>query len=178
MTTELDYLSRRVAAGKLSRRDFLGRAAALGASAAFSSGLLANAARAQGPVRGGTLKAGLVGGETTDGLDPAAINNQVKGVFARCWGEKLLDVNADGSLSNTLAEDYGSSPDARTWTFKIRKGVTFHDGKPLTAEDVRATIERHAGPDSKSGALGVLGDIDTLKADGDEFVVTDRKSVV
>lgn len=172
MTTELDYLSRRVAAGKLSRRDFLGRAAALGIGTTLASGLLTQAARAEGPIKGGTLKAGLVGGETTDGLDPAAINNQVKGVFARCWGEKLLDVNADGSLSHMLAEDYGSSADAKTWTFKIRKGVTFHDGKPMTADDVRATIERHAGKDSKSGALGVLGDIDTLTVQGDDFIVT------
>lgn len=172
MTTELDYLSRRVAAGKLSRRDFLGRAAALGATAAFANGLLTQAAQAQGAVKGGTLRAGLVGGESTDGLDPAEINNQVKGALARCWGEKLVDVNADGSLRATLAEEHGASDDAKTWTFKIRKGVTFHNGKELTAEDVRATIERHAGKDSKSGALGVLGDIDTLKAEGDNFIVT------
>ncbi|MGB3501761.1 MAG: ABC transporter substrate-binding protein [Mesorhizobium sp.] len=172
MTTELDYLSRRVAAGKLNRRDFLGRAAALGATTAFANGLLAQASRAQGAVKGGTLKAGLVGGESTDGLDPAEINNQMKGALARCWGEKLVDVNADGSLRATLAEEHGASADAKTWTFKIRKGVTFHNGKDLTAEDVRATIERHAGEGSKSGALGVLGDIDTLKAEGDDFIVT------
>ena len=172
MTTELDYLSRRVAAGKLSRRDFLGRAAALGATTAFANGLLTQAVRAQGAVKGGTLRAGIVAGESTDGLDPAEINNQVKGGFARCWGEKLVDVNPDGSLRATLAEEHGASDDAKTWTFKIRKGVTFHNGKELTAEDVRATIERHAGPESKSGALGVLGDIDTLKAEGDNFIVT------
>ena len=172
MSKELVYLSHRVAAGRMNRRDFLGRASALGVTAAFAGGLLADAARAQGPVKGGTLRAGLVGGESTDGLDPAAINNQVKGVFARCWGEKLLDVAPDGSLVPVLAEEYSSSPDAITWTFKVRKGVTFHDGKEMTAEDVRATIARHAGPESKSGALGVLGGIDTLKAEGDSFIVT------
>ncbi|TIO22749.1 MAG: twin-arginine translocation signal domain-containing protein, partial [Mesorhizobium sp.] len=45
MTNELDYLSRRVAAGKLSRRDFLGRAAALGVTAPFANSLLSSAAR-------------------------------------------------------------------------------------------------------------------------------------
>jgi len=65
MTNELDYLSRRVAAGKLSRRDFLGRAAALGVTATMANSLLSNAARAAGPVKGGTLKAGLQGGEST-----------------------------------------------------------------------------------------------------------------
>ncbi|TIW00201.1 MAG: twin-arginine translocation signal domain-containing protein, partial [Mesorhizobium sp.] len=52
MSNELDYLSRRVAAGKLSRRDFLGRAAALGISAPFANSLLSSAARAAGPVKG------------------------------------------------------------------------------------------------------------------------------
>ncbi|OQM75586.1 ABC transporter substrate-binding protein [Manganibacter manganicus] len=172
MSDELDFLSRAVAANRLSRRDFLGRAAALGVAAPVASLLLANAARAAGPVRGGMLKAGMVGGESTDGLDPAAINNQVKGVFARCWGEKLMDVAEDGSLMPVLATEYGSSADAKVWTFKIRKGVTFHNGKEMTAQDVVATIERHAGPETKSGALGVLRGIDTLKAEGDEFIVT------
>lgn len=172
MSNELDFLSRRVVAGLLSRRDFLGRAAALGVAAPMATLLLSDAARAAGPIRGGTLKAGLVGGESTDGLDPAAINNQVKGAFARCWGEKLLDVAPDGSLVPFLATEYGASDDARVWTFRIRKGVTFHNGKELTAEDVRATIERHAGEETKSGALGVLRGIDMLKADGDEFIIT------
>jgi len=172
MSKELEYFSHRVVRGQMNRRDFLGRATALGVSSAFANVLLSDTARAQGPVKGGILRAGMVGGESTDGLDPANINNQVKGVFARCWGEKLVDVQPDGSLSATLAEEYGSTPDALTWTFKIRKGVTFHDGKALTAEDVRATIARHAGPESKSGALGVLGGIETLKAEGDDFIVT------
>lgn len=172
MSRELDFLSRRVAIGKMNRRDFLGRAAALGVAVPFANSLLASAARAARPVRGGVLKAGLVGGESTDGLDPAAINNQVRGAFARCWGEKLLEVAADGSLTPSLATEYGASDDAKTWTFKIRKGVTFHNGKELDAEDVRATIERHAGEETKSGALGVLRGIDTLKTDGGDFVVT------
>ena len=170
MTTELEFLSRRVLAGKLSRRDFLGRAAALGVTMPFANALLAEAAAA-GPVKGGVLTAGLVGGESTDGLDPAAINNQVRGTFARCWGEKLLDVGPDGSLVPWLAEEYDASDDAKTWNFKIRQGVTFHDGKTLDASDVVATIERHAAPDSKSGALGVLGGIESLRADGGNVVI-------
>lgn len=172
MSEELDFLSRLVAAQRLSRRDFLGRAAALGVAAPMASLMISSAARAAGPVKGGTLRAGLVGGESTDGLDPAAINNQVKGTFARCWGERLLDVADDGSLVPSLATEYGASPDAKVWTFKIRRGVTFHNGKDMTAADVLATIERHAGPESKSGALGVLRGIDSMKAEGDEFIVT------
>src|SRR5690554_2772915 len=157
MQDELNYLAQLAARQRLSRRAFLGRAAALGVAASSASMLLSNAARAAGPIKGGTLRIGMVGGESSDGLDPAAINNQVKGVFARCWGEKLLDVAEDGTLVPYLATEYGASPDAKVWTFKIRKGVTFHNGKELEAEDVRATIERHAGESSRSGALGILG---------------------
>ncbi|MBI1622498.1 ABC transporter substrate-binding protein [Aquamicrobium zhengzhouense] len=172
MQDELNYLAQLAARQRLSRRAFLGRAAALGVAASSASMLLSNAARAAGPIKGGTLRIGMVGGESSDGLDPAAINNQVKGVFARCWGEKLLDVAEDGTLVPYLATEYGASPDAKVWTFKIRKGVTFHNGKELEAEDVRATIERHAGESSRSGALGILGGIDRLEASGDEFIVT------
>lgn len=172
MSSELEYLARNVAVGKLSRRAFLGRAAAIGATAAFANSLLGSAVRAAGPQKGGTLKAGLVGGESTDGLDPAKINNQVTGAFARCWGEKLTDIDNKGKLVNRLAEEVGSSDDAKTWTFKIRKGVAFHNGKELDANDVLATIERHAGEGSKSGALGILKGIDSMKVQGGDFVVT------
>lgn len=171
MNSELDYLARRLAAGKLDRRRFLGRAAALGIGAGLANTMMLGAVRAQGPVRGGTLRVGMVGGESSDGLDPAAINNQVKAIFARCWGEKLVDIDAEGRLVPVLASEFGSSSDARTWTFKMRSGVTFHNGKELTAEDARATIARHADENSQSGALGILRGIEELRAEGDELIV-------
>ena len=86
MSNELEFLSRYVVAGRLSRRDFLGRAAALGASAAFANTLLGSAARAQGAVKGGILKAGLQGGEAPNSLDPASFLSQVPFSFGKCWG--------------------------------------------------------------------------------------------
>lgn len=172
MSDELEFLGRRVAAGKLNRRDFLGRAAALGVTATLANSVLSSAVRAEGPVRGGVLKAGLQGGESTDGLDPAAINNQVTGAFTRCWGEKLIDIDETGKIVHRLAEEYGSSADAKTWTFKIRKGVQFHNGKELTPDDVLATMERHSDEKSKSGALGLMGGIETIKVDGQNVVFT------
>ena len=77
MSNELEYLSHHVASGRLSRRDFLGRAAALGLSATLANSLIGNAARAQGAVKGGLLKAGLVGGESTNSLDPGTWSSQV-----------------------------------------------------------------------------------------------------
>jgi peptide/nickel transport system substrate-binding protein len=172
MTNELDYLSRRVAAGKLSRRDFLGRAAALGVAAPFANSLLSSAARAAGPVKGGILKAGLVGGESTNSLDPALMMTQVPFAFAKCWGEMIVELSPEGKLENRIAEEIGSSKDAKVWTLKIRDGIEFHNGKTVTADDVAATLERHSDEKSKSGALGYMKGIDTIKANGKEVVLT------
>ena len=106
MSSELEYLSRRVAAGKLSRRDFLGRAAALGASGVLANSLLASAARAQGPVKGGILKAGMQGGAATDSLDPAAWSSQVPYFFGRQWGEQLVQISPEGDVKPALAEEW------------------------------------------------------------------------
>ncbi|TIP62127.1 MAG: twin-arginine translocation signal domain-containing protein, partial [Mesorhizobium sp.] len=144
MSNELDYLSRRVAAGKLSRRDFLGRAAALGVTATFANSLLSSAVRAAGPVKGGTLKAGLQGGESTNSLDPATFLSQVPFAFGKCWGETLVELAPGGGVEYLIAEEIGSSKDAKTWTMKIRKGVQFHNGKEVTPDDVVATLKRHS----------------------------------
>jgi peptide/nickel transport system substrate-binding protein len=172
MSRELEYLSHRVAVGKMSRRDFLGRAAALGVTSLVANSLLGSAAYAAGPIKGGVLKVGLQGGESTNSLDPALDASQVPFNFGRQWGEFLFRLNPDGSLTNLIAEEIGSSPDAKTWTMKIRKGVEFHNGKTVSAEDVVATLERHSDEKSKSGALGLLRGIETLKASGDEVIVT------
>src|SRR4051794_18729991 len=115
MTNELDYLSRRVAAGKLTRPDFLGRAAALRVGAAFANGLLATAGYAETPVKGGTLKAGLQGGSATDSLDPATWQSQVPYFFGRQWSEQLVQVDAKGVVQPALAEEWGASKDAKVW---------------------------------------------------------------
>ncbi|TJX32301.1 MAG: peptide ABC transporter substrate-binding protein, partial [Mesorhizobium sp.] len=61
---------------------------------------------------------------------------------------------------------------AKVWTFKIRQDVEFHNGKTLTAEDVVATLDRHFNKESKSGALGILANIEGLKADDRDVVIT------
>src|SRR5688572_28941320 len=124
MSRELEFLSRCVAVGKLNRRDFLGRAAALGISATFASSLLTSAARAQAPQKGGDLKMGLVGGESTNSLDPATFLSQVPQNFGMTWGEHLaVQSPEDGSAQPVLAESWETSDDAAEWRFKIRKGV-------------------------------------------------------
>src|SRR5690606_22335161 len=122
MTTELEYLAKLAGQGRLSRRDFLGRAAALGVSAAMAS-TLASKAFAQTPVRGGLLRAGLQGGESTNSLDPALNLSQVTFSFCKQWGEFLVRLTPDGGIENLIAEEINPSADAKTWTMKIRDGI-------------------------------------------------------
>ena len=59
MKNELEHLSKRVTKGLMTRREFVGRAAALGVTAAVANSMLATAAKAEGPVKGGMLKLGM-----------------------------------------------------------------------------------------------------------------------
>lgn len=168
---ELKYLGRKVATGALNRRDFMGRASALGLTATAASTLLAGAAKAAGPNKGGILRAGMQGGESTNSLDPATFASNVPFSLGRCWGDTLVRVSASGEVENRLAESVEASADAKTWRFKMRSGVEFHNGKTVTAEDAMKTLERHSGEETKSGALGIMRGIDTLSVDGDTLVV-------
>jgi peptide/nickel transport system substrate-binding protein len=60
---------------------------------------------------------------------------------------------------------------AKTWRFKLLKGVTFHNGKSFTAEDVIASYRYHMGPNSKSAAKSLLQAVTDIKADGPDTVV-------
>jgi peptide/nickel transport system substrate-binding protein len=176
MSQELDFLARETARGRLNRREFLGRAAALGLTLPAATKLLGSTALAQGPQTGGNLLVGLVGGESTNTLDPAQQLTQVPQIFTKTWGETLVIASPeDSSPVPLLAESWDASDDVKQWSFKIRQGVTFHDGKPLTADDVVATLRRHSDPTSESGALGVLGDIADIKADGDTRHPAERR---
>ena len=121
MNDQLEYLSARAAAGKMSRREFMSRAAALGVSAIVANSMLATAAKAAGPVKGGTLKLGASGGESTNTQDPALTASEVPLYNLRHWGETLVDVGADGNLEMRMAESVEGSADAKKWVFKIRK---------------------------------------------------------
>lgn len=175
MSNELETLSARVTAGAMTRREFMSRAAALGVSAAFASSFLANAARADAhatPVAGGTFKMGIQGGESTNSQDPASWASDVPLAGGFCWGEPLVELNADGSLKGLVAESWEGSEDATVWRFKVRPDVMFSNGQTVTAEDVMKTMERHSNEDSKSGALGIVQGIESMRTDGDVFEVT------
>ena len=68
--------------------------------------------------------------------------------------ESLLRLNPDYTLTPALAESF-AHPTPTTWVYTIRDGVTFHDGTPLTAADVVASMSRHLDP--AVGLVVVLG---------------------
>jgi peptide/nickel transport system substrate-binding protein len=72
----------------------------------------------------------------------------------------LVGGKADGSPSteNGVAERWEMAPDARTWTFWLRKGITFHDGTELTAEDAKWSLEQVTKPESVAGFAARLRD--------------------
>ena len=86
----------------------------------------------------------LILADSTDAssLDPHVQNDgQSEQVVAMLYST-LLKFKADGSIVPDLAESWKVSADKRTWTFTLKKGVKFHNGKELTSADVKATYER------------------------------------
>jgi len=140
-----------------SRRDFL-RSAALAGGVCATSGLWLPSAFAQAaqPKKGGLLKLGLGGGSTTNSMDPGTWEDTFCFVGFSAIHNTLFEIAPDGSAQPELVETFEVSKDVRTWTLKLRKGVTFHNGKSVTAEDVVASIRPHFGKDSKSVAKALL----------------------
>ncbi|MEM7292820.1 MAG: ABC transporter substrate-binding protein, partial [Pseudomonadota bacterium] len=167
---EFSRLHRALESGTISRRGFLGSALALGVSLTAASTFV-NQVEASTPKKGGRFRQGVTGGATSDTLDPGQILDlyMLTVQFAQCRNS-LTEVAADGSLVGELAESWEASPDAKTWNFKIRKGVEFHNGKSLSAQDVVDSMNHHLGEDSKSAANGILGGIVNVQTDGSHGV--------
>ncbi len=152
--------------GFLDRRGFLKTSVAAAAAATLPmSGAMA------APKRGGHLRVAKGHGQTTDTLDPGQWENGYMLALGFAIHGRLTEVAQDGSLIPELAESWEASADASEWRFKIRKGVTFHDGKSLTLEDVVNSINHHRGEDSTSAAGPIVEPIKDISTEGDDTVV-------
>lgn len=162
--SELEYLKQLHARGRIGRREFLGRAAALGAGAALISTMVAavEAEAAETPKKGGTLKLGLGGGSTTDSLEPGSYTDSVMIDASHGLFNGLVEWQQDGKPGPDLAESWEAKPGAAEWIFNIRKGVTFSNGKTLDADDVVYSLNLHRG-DTKSGAAGPFKAVTDVK---------------
>ncbi len=170
--TELEYWTQQIVKGRISRREFMGRAAALGITTALASTMLSEAGVAETPKQGGSAKFGLAHGATTDTGDPAAYPDTATQVpFSGSMSNSLTEVDAKGNVLPDVVESMEPADDAKSWIFKIRKGVTFHNGKSLTPADIIASYRHHMGPNSKSAVKSLLKAVTDIKADGPDTVV-------
>ncbi len=105
---------------------------------------------------GGALRTGIIAPAIE--LNPLVVYDEGGLAVLGQSGEYLIWTNEALELEPRLAESWEPNADGSVWTFKIRQGVTFHDGKPLTAKDVAYTLNLHADPDNKwQRSLGVRG---------------------
>ncbi len=171
MATTIDKLERRLRSGEIDRRDFMRGALALGLTVTAATGL-AGKVQAQTPNKGGLFRQGLTGGATSDDLDPATtLDTYMINVNFNQLRNCLTEIAPDGKLIGELAESWEASPDAAEWTFRLRKGVEFHNGKSMTSTDVVESLNHHRGEDTNSAAKGIIAAISDVKADGPETVV-------
>ena len=172
---KVDKLKGLYAAGKIDRREFMTGALAVGLSVAAANSFVKDV-KAATPKMGGNFRQGLTGGATSDVLDPAqTLDSYMINVSSGQLRNNLTEIAPDGSLLGELAESWEASGDAITWTFKLRQGVEFHNGKSLDANDVVATFNHHRGEDTKSAAKGIVEPIEDVRADGSDTVVFQLK---
>ena len=154
-----------IGSGRIGRRDFMVAAIALGLSTTAASTVFNNAWAAV--KKGGRLRTGITGGATGDVLDPGLIlDSYMINVQFGQLRNNLSEVSVSGELIPELAESWDATPDAKSWMFKIRQGVEFHNGKTLDSQDVVDSLRHHLAEDSKSAAKGILGGIESVEADG------------
>jgi peptide/nickel transport system substrate-binding protein len=114
--------------------------ASLAGGALLTLALIAGTAQAGAPVPGGILRAALTASAPT--LDPhSGTHLAIREVGLHIF-ESLLTFDAKFQVIPQLAERWEMSPDGKVYTFTLRKGVKFHNGREMTAEDVRASVER------------------------------------
>lgn len=142
---------------RLDRRRLLtqGAAAAVLATAGLPAAAL--------PKSGGRLRAALSGGTAVDSWD----GRRMQGLFMMAAGhgavfDTLTEVAPDGSLRGELAESWEAEGRADRWRLRLRRDVTFHNGKPFTAADVTASLALHRKDSPAASIVGQIARIRTL----------------
>lgn len=123
------------------------------------------------PKQGGRLRVGMNGANSSDSWDARTHSD----VFMNSCGQgavfdNLTEVAPDGTLRGELAESWDASADAKVWTFNLRKGVTFHNGKAFGADDVIESMAMHTAEGAKSAAKPIISAITEMKKLGEHQV--------
>jgi len=154
------------AAGRISRRDFIRRGTVVGISLPVLGAIVSACGKSASPTptasapagkAGATIKVGII--VPAAAIDPLTIADQGGIDMIGQVGEYLAFSNEHLTLEPQLAESWSANSAADVWTFKIRQGVKFHDGKPLTADDVVYTYKLHSNPKNGGNALSAFGGV-------------------
>jgi len=143
--------------GKISRREFLRLSALIGVSvgtAAIMPPWSPPFAHASAPRRGGVLKVASVVHKISN---PAQISWGKASNILRQVAEYLTVTGTDNITRPLLAEGWRAGEDLKTWTFDLRRGVTFNNGDAFTADDVVFTMKMWLNKDVNSSMLGLVG---------------------
>ncbi len=167
--------SERVGAGDpssaMSRRKFLGvlgtGAVALGAGGLLeacggSAGSTTTSAGSSSsrPVRGGTLHVGLTGGASSDTLYPLAQVTPPDLARSPQLYNSLIEFDQQGQLVLSLAEEMTPNSNATSWVIRVKKGITFHNGRTLGADDVIFTFQKCLNPKAPAPSASLLVPVD------------------
>ena len=147
----------------VTRREFMGWMMAAGATAAAAGSVFTGTreAWAETPKRGGKLTFAVDVHGPKDTLDPALLEATLDYFRARMFYGSLVRLQDDLSWEPELAEMVDSNADATEWTFKLRKGVEFHNGLEMTADDVIYSMNRHIGEDAISKASALVNMVES-----------------
>lgn len=161
-----------------TRRDVMRWMMAAGASASFAGAVFSGASRAYAdtPQRGGKLTFGETVHGPDDTIDPILISSSTDFHRMRMFYSSLTRLTDNLNAEPEIAEEFLPNADATEWTFKLKRGVEFHDGKTLTADDVIYSMNRHLGADSPSRASSLVADIDRWEKVNDYEVRAVMKS--
>ncbi len=147
-----DRLRRALGSGHIDRREFIRWSAILGLSLHLPISARAQEATPT-PVRGGTLRFAVDAAAT---IEPHQLNDDpgIGIVHQAC--EMLIDIDYEGVLQPRLATSWTPTEGGQAWTIELRRGVTFHNGQPMTADDVVATFQRLIDPETGSSAVATF----------------------
>jgi peptide/nickel transport system substrate-binding protein len=123
--------------------------------------LLPLEAAAQTPKRGGTLVVGM--SQDLPGLDPHPSTSTITYQILSLVYQGLVDFDRDLKIRPVLAESWTTSADGKQWTFKLRKGVKFHNGRALAASDVKFSLDRILDPKTAARGRGALSIIESVQ---------------